>query len=180
MKSRRNRGTNRGGGDWQARAAAWNVASTVNAGNFASIIIAGIPPAIQPTSNPIVGALRVHEIDSTVDVVSGSGNGTCYVAAGIFKAQFDDTTGNFVTRSLFFNAKDVQEPWFDVETRGFFAPTAGTVTNMTSIRLFRMKRKLNVRLNQGEALVLVIDNSTASAGLIAYATSSRVKVSNEL
>jgi len=175
-------------GDWEASANLW-------AGSLVSVLpgvcfvepFAGLTPTsyvpLTATSYP-VGRCLISEVDVTISMLTPSTNGVVQsYGIGIYKSMWDfglPGPGGFVLQQPCAAVDACRDNWKWLEMGSMQLPAATVMTAPVNIR-HRFRKKVNVMLGQGEALQLVVMNSSfSSAGVLMYFTTySRAKIAWE-
>jgi len=144
----------------------------VNASNI--IPIASIIPAVVATGTPTIGAIEISEIRGKIDVYPRTVSGGFYVTGlGLYMADYDDNSGLFHSQFPLLAADATRDNWTYLNVLSRYVPSG--LTSYVPPMTFSFDLKKTFTIEQGFALLWVINNANVSPDAVLYISDFRWK-----
>jgi hypothetical protein len=165
------------GGDWEADST-WGSQVAQAAGVPSMSQLVGLVPVVSSPGTAIpVGACLVSEIDIQLDFQGGSVNGLYQVGIGLYIAEYDAASTSFANQYPLNPPDACRDNWLELAVMNIITEGAVTFLNFISTRMaHNIRRKVNLRIAQGQALRLCVHTGPANPGSLLYGLSYRSKV----
>jgi hypothetical protein len=154
-------------GDWQVNSAAFAGGFILNPGVGQAVVLAGIIPVQQNAGGlgfASPGKLHVAKVDIDVAFFNpGVGAANYIFGVGVYRARYDLQPGGVSQWSFqdMFSPNSASNPWYWLERRSMTLCPNGALT-ADARRQFIRTVPINATVGQGEAIMVVAANSSAS------------------
>jgi hypothetical protein len=107
-----------------------------------------------------IGSVQISGHADLLPVLNASTNSFLNVGLGIYKAEWDDATGNWEARTLF-GVNDIDQPWLYFSTKSFLLSSQTAFSTILELNLGDVITK-GITLRDGEAIMLAFANGLGS------------------